>query len=72
VLCLVCSVLHIYFFKLIHHGQKKEKLECKTKVEIIETFESGVSIARVCEEYGVKKQTVSDIRKRKYRLTKCV
>jgi hypothetical protein len=33
----------------------------KQKLELIEKLESGVSVACICEEYGVKKQTVSDI-----------
>ena len=32
--------------------------------ERIKKLESGVSVARVCDEYGIKKQTVSDIRRR--------
>ena len=32
------------------------------KLELIKKLESGVSVIRVCDEYGVKKQTVSDIR----------
>ena len=32
-------------------------------------LESGVSVKRVCEEYGVKKQTLSDIRRQKEKLT---
>jgi hypothetical protein len=35
---------------------------------LTEKLESGVSVARACEEYGVKKQTVSDIHKAKDKL----
>jgi hypothetical protein len=38
------------------HGQKtekKRKLECKTKLKLIEKLDSGVSVARVSEEYGL-------------------
>jgi hypothetical protein len=35
------------------------------KLELIEKLEGGVTVARVCEIYRVKKQTVSDIRKKK-------
>jgi hypothetical protein len=44
---------------------KKGKPECKTKVKT-EKLESGVPVPRVCEEYGAKKQAVSDIRKTRY------
>jgi hypothetical protein len=42
---------------------------CKKGVRI-ENLQSGVSVARVYEQQGVKKQTVSDIRNAKYTL-KC-
>lgn len=45
---------------------KKGKPECKKELELTEKLESGVSVARVCEEYGAKKQTASDIRKTRY------
>ena len=35
------------------------------KLELIRKLEAGSSVKRVCEEYGVKKQTVSDIPKAK-------
>jgi transposase-like protein len=31
------------------------KLSIKQKLELIETLESGASVARICEEHGVKK-----------------
>jgi hypothetical protein len=40
-------------------------LSITQKLELIDKLESGVSVARVCELYGVKKQTVSDICKNK-------
>ena len=40
------------------------------KLELIEKIEKGASVAIVCEQYGVKKQTVSDIRKGKEKLIK--
>ncbi|KAG7177538.1 Tigger transposable element-derived protein 7-like 7 [Homarus americanus] len=39
------------------------------KLELIRKLEAGASVARVCDEFGVKKQTVSDIRKAKDKLT---
>ncbi|KAK9405652.1 zinc finger protein [Crotalus adamanteus] len=52
--------------------RKRVNLSVKQKLELIEKLESGWSVARVCEEYGVKKQTVSDIRKAKEKLKKFV
>ncbi|XP_070792518.1 zinc finger protein 665-like [Pituophis catenifer annectens] len=52
--------------------RKRVNLSVKQKLELIEKLESGWSVARVCEEYGVKKQTVSDIRKAKEKLRKFV
>jgi hypothetical protein len=66
--CAVFALLFVtdVFLKLIHHGQKKRaNLSVKQKLELIEKLESGVFVTCVCEEYGVKKQTVSDIRKAK-------
>lgn len=47
-------------------------LNVKQKLELIKKVESGVSTSRVCDEYGIKKQTVSDIRKLKDELMKIV
>ena len=44
---------------------KRINLTVKQKLELIRKLESGATVAQVCEEYGVKKQTVSDIRKQK-------
>ncbi|KAG7157478.1 E3 ubiquitin-protein ligase synoviolin-like 1 [Homarus americanus] len=38
------------------------------KLELIRKLEAGAWVSRVCDEYGVKKQTVSDIRKAKDKL----
>jgi hypothetical protein len=38
------------------------------KLELIGKLQSGVSIVRVCDECGMKKQTLSDIPKTKYKL----
>ena len=43
-------------------------LTINQKLELLRKLERGVSVASVCEEYGVKKQTVSDIRKAKDKL----
>ena len=48
--------------------RKRINLSIGAKLELIKKLESGVSVARVCDEYGVKKQTVSDIRKSKEKL----
>ena len=38
---------------------------CKSKLELIKKLKTGMSVASVCEECGVKKQIVSDIKKTK-------
>ena len=53
--------------------KRSEKRKCTNlssgaKLELIKKLESGVSVARVCDEYGVKKQTISDIRRSKEKL----
>ncbi|KAF2366176.1 HTH CenpB-type DNA-binding domain [Trinorchestia longiramus] len=50
--------------------KKRVNLSIGDKLELIKKLEGGVSVSRVCEIYGVKKQTVSDIRKAKDKLTK--
>ena len=42
--------------------RKRVNLSVTQKLELIEKIEKGASVAIVCEQYGVKKQTVSDIR----------
>ncbi|KAG7155601.1 Tigger transposable element-derived protein 7-like 47 [Homarus americanus] len=49
--------------------RKHVTLSVNQKLELIRKLEAGASVARVCDEYGVKKQTVSDIRKAKDKLT---
>ena len=49
--------------------RKHVKLCIGEKLELIKKLESGVSVARVCDEYGVKKHTVSDVRRSKDKLT---
>ncbi|KAG7172017.1 Tigger transposable element-derived protein 7-like 10 [Homarus americanus] len=49
--------------------RKYVTLSVNQKLELIRKLEAGASVARVCNEYGVKKQTVSDIRKAKDKLT---
>ena len=53
-------------------GEKRKQVNLcvAQKLELIKKLESGVSVSMVCEEYGVKKQTVSDIRKAKDKLLK--
>jgi hypothetical protein len=47
---------------------KHVNLSVTQKLELIEKLEGGVTVARVCEIYSVKKQTVSDICKNKKKL----
>ena len=37
-------------------------------LELLKKLSSGYSVAKVCEEYGMKKQTLSDIRKAREKL----
>ena len=48
--------------------RKRKKLTIQQKFELINKLEEGLSVRQVCELYGVKKQTVSDIRKAKGQL----
>ena len=48
--------------------RKLVTLSVNKKLELIRKLEAGASVKSVCEEYGVKKQTVSDIRKAKDKL----
>ena len=54
--------------KVSKRTAKPVHLSVAQKLELIRKLESGKSVAEVCEEYGVKKQTVSDIRKAKEKL----
>ncbi|KAG7172206.1 Tigger transposable element-derived protein 1-like 132, partial [Homarus americanus] len=59
--------------KIWPEGSKMPKrkyvtLSVNQKLELIRKLEAGASVARVCDEFGVKKQTVSDIRKAKDKL----
>ena len=50
--------------------RKRVNLSVVQKLELIKNIENGASIVGVCEQYGVKKQMVSDIRKSKKKLMK--
>ena len=49
--------------------RKRVLLTIPQKIEVIRKLENGASVGQVCEEYNIKKQTVSDIRKAKGKLT---
>lgn len=49
--------------------RKRVHLTLTQKLQLIRKLEEGASVSSVCEEFGVKKQTVSDIRKSKDKLT---
>lgn len=52
-------------------GAKKRKhvtLSIKDKVNLIKKLESGTSVAKLCDEYGLGKSTVYDIKKQKKEL----
>ena len=38
--------------------RKRTNLSTGAKLELVKKLESGVSVARVCDKYGIKKQTV--------------
>ena len=46
-----------------NHGEKRKRtnLTISAKLDLLKKLDSGCSVAKVCEGYGVKKQTVSDI-----------
>ena len=46
-------------------GEKRKRTNptISAKLKLLKKLESGYSVAEVCEEYGVKKQTMSDIHK---------
>jgi transposase-like protein len=48
-------------------GQKRKRktLSRHDKLSVIEKLEKGVSVYSICAEYGIAKQTVSDIKKAK-------
>lgn len=50
--------------------RKRVHLNVAQKLDLIEKLEQGFTVAHVCEIYGVKKQTVSDIRKSKKQITR--
>jgi transposase-like protein len=45
-------------------GQKRKRktLSLHDKLSVIETLEKGVLVSSICAEYGIAKQTVSDIK----------
>ncbi|CAK8681854.1 unnamed protein product [Clavelina lepadiformis] len=55
---------------------KRLNLSVTQKLELIKKLEKGASVASVCDQYGVKKQTVSDIKSKdkllKYATSYCV
>ena len=50
--------------------RKRTQVSIKQKLEIIEKLEKGVKPAVISAEYGIAKQTVSDIRKAKEKFMK--
>ena len=50
--------------------RKRVNLSMVKKLELIKDIEEGATVKSVCEKYGVKRQTVSDIRKNKEKLEK--
>lgn len=63
-------VLRCLYALLTMPAKKRVILSINQKLELIKKLESGVSVARICDEYGCAKQTVSDIRKAKEKLKK--
>lgn len=50
--------------------KKRTRLSIAEKVEVIKKLENGISAENICIEYGIKKQTVSDIKKTKENIKK--
>ncbi|XP_022913914.2 tigger transposable element-derived protein 7-like [Onthophagus taurus] len=50
--------------------RKRVSLTINQKLQVINQLESGVSVSRICEQFGIRKQTVSDIKKNKDKLNK--
>ena len=53
-----------------HHPShnKRVHLSIQKKLDVIDKLERGVSVAKICDEYGIAKQTVSDFKKSKQTL----
>ena len=73
VFCRVCAIKTLICFKMppkkvTKRTTKPVHLSVIQKLELIRKLESGKSVAEVCVEYGVKKQTVSDIKRAKEKL----
>ena len=54
--------------KKVIQKRARVTLSLEQKLELLRKLEKGSTVAQVCEEYGCKKQTVSDIRKAKAKL----
>ncbi|PSN46603.1 hypothetical protein C0J52_17799 [Blattella germanica] len=64
-----CKVPHRVIKPAISSGKHKHKsLTVHEKLKVIETLQNGANVACVCAEYGIVKQTVSDIQKKKAEL----
>ena len=59
---------HRFHNTLSIEKKKQTRLSVAEKLQLLKKYEAGVSVKSLCEEYGVKKQTVSDIKKDKERL----
>ena len=49
-------------------AKSRMRLTISQKIELLQKLDDGWTVAQVCEEFGVKKQTVSDIKKAKEQL----
>lgn len=54
--------------KVTKRTKKPVHLSVAQKLELIRKIDGGKSVAQMCVEYGVKKQTISDIRRAKEKL----
>ena len=59
-----------FFLAVIMDKRKRTMLSINQKLEIINKLASGVPVSRICEQYDIKKQTVSDIKKNSERINK--
>lgn len=50
------------------HTAKSEHLTVSLKLELLSKLDSGKTVAQMCKEYGVKKQTLSDFKRQRVKL----
>ena len=54
--------------KVVGEKVKRKRLAITQKLELLDKLDEGWTVAQICEKFGIKKQTVSDIKKDKENL----